>query len=171
MVCSAAMGAAAPTMGLPIRAAARRRLPCRGAPISNVSAEAARVVPHRDTFRREATITSAEDGFHVVEHAGGENGLRAFADFLGGLQHDEHVTGGRLSRQQQRGADGPGAVDVVPAGVHDPGRGRREGQAGGFLDWKRVDVTADRHEGRASIAPREPGDDARVRDRPDVDGA
>jgi len=118
-----------------------------------------------------AIHVSAEDGFHVVERAGVEDGLRALTDFFGRLQHDEHVTGGRLTRQQQRGADGPGAVDVVPAGVHDAGRRRGERQPGGFLDRQRVDVTADRHEGCASITAREPGDDTRLRDRPDVDGA
>ena len=42
---------------------------------------------------------------------------------------------------------------------------------GGFLDRKGVDVPAVRHDGRAAIAPGEPRDDARVRHRPDVDGA
>jgi len=120
----------------------------------------------------EATIhVSAENGFYIVERAGVENSLRAFADLLGGLQHDEHVTGSRLARKQQRGTNGPRAVNVVAAGVHDPGRGGRERQARGFLDRQRVDVAPDRYQGRASIAPREPGDDARVRDGPDVDGA
>jgi hypothetical protein len=62
-------------------------------------------------------------------------------------------------------------VDVVAAGVHDPGRRRRERQAGGFLDRQRVNVTPDRHDGRAWVASGEPGDDARVRDRPDLGGA
>jgi hypothetical protein len=47
-----------------------------------------------------AVHVAAEDGTDVVERARLENGLGPFADFLRGLEHDEHITGGGLSREE-----------------------------------------------------------------------
>jgi len=104
---------------------------------------------------------AAEDGTDVVKRARFENGLRPFAYFLRGLEHDEHVASGGLSREEERGAHCPGAVNVVSAGVHDAGRRRGERQPRRLFDRERVDVTAHRNDGCGAVTPRETRDDPR----------
>ena len=41
-------------------------------------------------------MTSVAEEQNVIER---RSGSRAFAEFLGGLEYDEHVTGGWLSRE------------------------------------------------------------------------
>jgi hypothetical protein len=60
-------------------------------------------------------------------------------------------------------------MNVVTAGVHDAWHLRGERKTRGFLDRKRVDVTAEGDHGRVSITSRDPCNNAGRRDALDVD--
>ena len=106
----------------------------------------------------------AEDGLHVVERAGVEDGLGAFTQFLRRLQHDEHIARRRIAREQECGTDRPRAVNVVAARMHDAGRRGRERESRRLLDRQRVDVAANGDGRRRAVAAGEPRDDARAGD-------
>jgi hypothetical protein len=104
---------------------------------------------------------SAEDGLHVVQGTRRQDGGGTLADFLGWLQDDEDVAGCGLLEEEHGGANGPGGVDVVAAGVHDAGVRGGVFESRGFLDGEGVDVAADGHDGCGMVPAWYTRDDAR----------
>ena len=118
---------------------------------------------------REAPVdVPAEDCRHAVERPALEDRRRAVADFLGRLQHDQHVTARGLPGEKHRGADRPCRVHVVATGVHNAGDFGRVRQSGRFLNRQRIDVAANRDDRRLAIAARHSRDDAGSRHATDV---
>ena len=118
-------------------------------------------------------------GDDVLERALPDHQVRPAAALLGGLG-DEHDRAGQVGlhrRQHGRDAEEHRGVDVVTAGVHEPGLPavddgflpRGEGQAGLLRDRQGVHVAAHGHDGTGLAALEDP-DDARLGvARPDLE--
>ena len=110
----------------------------------------------------------AEDSRHAVEHTALQNRDGTVACLLRRLEHDENVAACRPFPEQSSGTHRPCGVNVVPAGVHHTVVHRREWQTGGFGDRQRVDVAAQRDDGRRPIEARHARDDARLANARDL---
>jgi hypothetical protein len=82
-----------------------------------------------------------------VQRTAREHLARALPHFLGRLEHDEHIAGRGLSRQQQGGTHRPRRVHVVSARVHHAVVCGGELEAGSLGDRQRVDVASQRDDG------------------------
>ena len=109
-----------------------------------------RALAQADAADVEARVAvQAEDVGDALERTGGDQVQRTTGhDLLGGLEQQPHASGQQAAggdlRQREPGADEPGGVDVVAAGVRDAGDGAPPRVGDQVVDRQRVEVGAQR---------------------------